>query len=55
MTLASRIHRKGEVASVKENTTKRFPVGKDISVTDKGNPFAIFGRIIEEVSRCLAA
>ncbi|MBB3234416.1 transcription termination/antitermination protein NusG [Phyllobacterium endophyticum] len=50
-TREARIHRREEAVSAKENTIKHFPAGTNIFVTDKGNPFATFGAIVEEVTK----
>lgn len=50
-TRAARIHRREEAATAKENTARRFPVGKDIFVTDEGNPFASLNGIVNEITK----
>ncbi|MBZ9600730.1 transcription termination/antitermination protein NusG [Phyllobacterium chamaecytisi] len=50
-TRAARIHRQEELASEKENTAMQFPAGRNVFVTEKGNPFATFGGVVEEVTK----
>ena len=50
-TRAARIHRKEELASVKENTARRFQVGKGIFVTDAGSPFVSLVGTVDEVTK----
>lgn len=50
-TRAARIHRREEAATAKENSARRFPVGKDIFVTDEGNPFASLNGIVNEITK----
>jgi len=50
-TRAARVHRKEEAATEKENTERQFPSGQSVFVNERGNPFATFGGIVEEVTR----
>lgn len=50
-TREARIHRKEELESAKDNTKRAFPAGRSVFVTDKGNPFATFGGVVEEVTK----
>jgi transcriptional antiterminator NusG len=50
-TRAARIHRKEEAATARENTARHFTIGKDVIVTDAGNPFATFSGIVDEITK----
>ncbi|MET3648051.1 transcription termination/antitermination protein NusG [Phyllobacterium ifriqiyense] len=50
-TREARIHRKEELESAKDNTKREFPAGRTVFVTDKSNPFATFGGVVEEVTK----
>lgn len=50
-TRAARIHRKEELASVKENTARQFPAGQNIFVIDTANPFSEHVGTVLEVTR----
>jgi transcription termination/antitermination protein NusG len=50
-TRATRIHRKEEAATARENTARHFTIGKDVIVTDAGNPFATFSGIVDEITK----
>ncbi|MBZ9653527.1 transcription termination/antitermination protein NusG [Phyllobacterium lublinensis] len=49
-TRAARIHRKEELASVKENTARQFPPGQSIFVIDPANPFSEHAGVVQEVT-----
>ncbi|MBZ3691004.1 transcription termination/antitermination protein NusG [Phyllobacterium calauticae] len=50
-TKAARIHRREEAVSIRENIARQFPAGQGVVVSDKSNPFAAFGGVVEEVTR----
>lgn len=50
-TRAARIHRKEELASVKENTARQFPAGQSVLVVDLSNPFSEREGVVVEVTR----
>lgn len=50
-TREARIHRREELESAKDNTKREFPAGRNVFVTEKGNPFATFGGVVEEVTK----
>jgi transcriptional antiterminator NusG len=49
-TRAARLHRKEEAKSRKAKTESEFPPGRSIFVTERGNPFATFGGVVDEVT-----
>ncbi|ATU91434.1 transcription termination/antitermination protein NusG [Phyllobacterium zundukense] len=49
-SMTPRIHRKEEARSKKEQTQREFSPGRSIFVTERGNPFATFGGIVDEVT-----
>jgi len=46
-TRAARVHRKEEARSRKAKTESEFSPGRLIFVTEKGNPFATFGGVVD--------
>lgn len=50
-TRAARIHRRQEAKSKKVTTEMQFPKGESILVTDTINPFAMFGGVVQEVTK----
>ncbi|MGO4449073.1 transcription termination/antitermination protein NusG [Phyllobacterium sp. TAF24] len=50
-TKVARIHRREEAVSIRENIARRFPAGQGVIVTDKSNPFAAFGGVVEQVTK----
>jgi transcription termination/antitermination protein NusG len=50
-TRAARIHRKEEARSKKATTEMQFPKGEGILVTDSINPFAMFGGVVQEITK----
>jgi transcription termination/antitermination protein NusG len=49
-TRAARVHRKEEARSRKAKTESEFSPGRSIFVTERGNPFAMFGGVVDEVT-----
>ncbi len=49
-TRAARTHRNEEARSKKAKTESEFSVGRSIFVTEKGNPFATFGGVVDAVT-----
>jgi transcriptional antiterminator NusG len=47
----ARIHRKQEAKSKKATMEMQFPKGDGILATDSMNPFAMFGGIVQEITK----
>jgi transcription termination/antitermination protein NusG len=49
-TRSARIHCKEKARSKKAKTESVFSPGRSIFVTERGNPFATFGGVVDEVT-----